>query len=496
VRAELAGLRQRCIQRAPSPETRLMIAAALASGIPVLPAGGSPSLWQFGWGVRSDLYWITSSNSDGLVGARLSDRKHHQKRLFEQLGLPTPRWRLLTANADLAAAIRHVGFRCVVKPTNRSSGLGVTANIGNMETLRAAIALARPLSPHLILEAHEAGHNHRLMIVNGRLEMALRLDPPRVRGDGRSTVAELVAMLNRQRAGDRSPGSPEQVPVDEGFTLALMSQQLTAESVPDSGREILLRTNANRATGGIAVNVLREVHPSIRRHAELLAEAAGFRTVGIDYVTPDIGKSREEAGGGFIEINATPGMMRAVLSGLVDSELAKLMIGPRPGRIPVSLLVAPATRLEEVARKLAAKPDESIGIAAGKWAQAGSVRLPEGDRAPIDWVTALLRYKSISALQILWTPEELVDSGLPVDSPDRVVLLETSLDGPWSEVVKARAGEILAVATNTEAVRLLKQRIEKGLAGARPAAAGFSRQTPAERRSPRRAGRPRRASRS
>jgi hypothetical protein len=240
--------------------------------------------------------------------------------------------------------------------------------------------------------------------------------------------------------------------------------------VPEAGREVLLRFNANRATGGIAVNVLDQVHPTISRYAELLGEATGFRTAGIDYVTPDISRSHEEVGGGFLEINATPGMVRAVLSGLVPPELTRRMIGPRAGRIPVALLIAPAPRLEEVAGKLLAKPDESTALATGSSGRIGSVSLPIDRKLPTDWVTALLRYKSVSALHILWTPEELIEWGLPVDSLDRVVTLGVSLDEPWSSLVADRSGEVAGARTAAEAVRMLRQvgRVEPGQSQPRP----------------------------
>ena len=86
--------------------------------------------------------------------------------------------------------------------------------------------------------------------------------------------------------------------------------------------------------------------------------------------------------------------------------------------------------------------------------------LPEGRQRPIDRVTAMLRYRSVACLQILWTVEDLSQWGLPVDRPDCVVLLEASLDERWHGVVAERAREVVTPRNPAEAVRLLEQRAD------------------------------------
>lgn len=455
IRNEAALLCQRCAPRRPSPESRLLLAAARAVGIPSLPVSNSASIWQFGWGVRSELLWVTSSNQDGIVGGMISRYKNYQKSLFESLGLPTPRWQPLPVDADLASAARTVGFPCVVKPIDHGSGRGVTANIGNMKVLKSAVAMARRLSRQLILEAHEPGHDHRLMIVNGRLEMALRLDPPTVIGDGLQTVRALVDELNQQRAHSRDPGAPSPVPLDESLDLALAGQDLTAESVPEAGREVLLRTNANRSTGGTATNVLEQVHPQIRHYAELLAEATGFATVGIDYVTTDISKPHREVGGGFLEINGTPGMARSIEAGLVPSELARLVIGSRPGRIPVCLLIAAADRLEGISDALLAGLPEGAGLVSDRRAHIGAIELPSNPLRPNERVAALLRYRSLESLIIIWTEEDLEDWGMPLDAVDSLIILGSRLEGEWEALLKSRSATMAEIEDAAEAIRIV-----------------------------------------
>ena len=104
------------------------------------------------------------------------------------------------------------------------------------------------------------------------------------------------------------------------------------DGVLAAGRTILLRSNANRSTGGTPFDVLSRIHPEIRRMAEELAAAAGFRATGIDYLTPDISRSHSEVGGGSIEFNATPGMFVHLAAGMTEAEIGSLFLGTSPAR--------------------------------------------------------------------------------------------------------------------------------------------------------------------
>jgi len=52
------------------------------------------------------------------------------------------------------------------------------------------------------LEKHVSGADHRLMVVNGRFIAAIRREPSFMRGDGHSTVAQLIDQLNVDRSSN------------------------------------------------------------------------------------------------------------------------------------------------------------------------------------------------------------------------------------------------------------------------------------------------------
>jgi hypothetical protein len=292
-----------------------------------------------------------------------------------------------------------------VKPLDQAHGFGVTANITNPLDLDAAVSLATAKSRVFMIEAHEPGCDHRLMVVDGRLIAAVRREPPTVTGDGRSSVRELVAELNSRRRG-----SPREVaylsPVEDDPALAatLAAEGASMEMVLAAGRRLALRSVANRSTGGIAIDVTAEVHPQLKALAEMLAGCVGLRSAGIDYITTDIGRSPAEAGGGFIEVNAMPGLTVLIAAGKSEEEIVSLVLGERPGRIPVTLITGSGVGLAEVEAAIREQCTRTpnAALASPHQARIGPVALPAPGLDATGIVDAVLRYPSVASLTVVW----------------------------------------------------------------------------------------------
>ena len=441
-----ALLQRLCDRDRPNNESRVLIAGARRRNVPFLQINRDHALWQFGWGRRSERFWVTSSNGDGLFAKRISGDKHATKRLFVALGMPTPKWWLLRAGDDVGKAAKAIGWPCVAKPFHGGGGLGVTADIRDLLTLEKAVALAGKNGNPVLIEAHEPGDDYRLMVIDGRLEMAVRLDPPTVVGDGSSTLDMLILGFNENRKREAAEGSYlKTVPIDAGLDVALASQSVTRNTVVAKGRKILLRTNANHGTGGTCTDVLDKVHPQIRFLAERVAEAIGFRVTGLDYITTDITRSHDEAGGGFIEVNATPGMEVLITGGIVPHHLAERVLGERPGRIPVCLVLASADAAEKIVARLDGRLDPEAGLVSAQVMRIGDHRLPRTALPFVDRVAAMLRYPVLGSLIILSTTEELEQYGLPVDAVDTVVILGPAPSSAWTDMLGRHSGKTSTV---------------------------------------------------
>jgi cyanophycin synthetase len=300
------------------------------------------------------------------------------------------------------------------------------------------------------------------MVIDGKLVAAIRRDPPSVTGDGKRTIAELFAAFNapRQRP-ERESGYLTPVADDDAFAATLARQGIDKRTVLAAGQTILLRTSANRSTGGTCTNVLEEAHPEIAGLAVQLAAAFGFRATGIDYITPDISLSPAEAGGGFLELNTTPGMRVLLAGGMSENELGELILGDRPGRIPIAFIVAEPEVRDAMVASLRGRLAPTAAATAPGWAQVGGTPLPLADLDPVERVTALLRYPTVDRLTIIWSSEELTRYGLPLDAVDKAIVQCADLPNEWHTVLENHAREIDHARDTSEALAILEGKVKE-----------------------------------
>jgi D-alanine-D-alanine ligase len=94
----------------------------------------------------------------GVLASALAMNKAMAKRLFEREGIPTPRWRLLSAGAPVAEvrADELGGYPLVVKPCAEGSTVGLTI-VTAPGPLPQALATARAYGPEVLIEEYIPG---------------------------------------------------------------------------------------------------------------------------------------------------------------------------------------------------------------------------------------------------------------------------------------------------------------------------------------------------
>lgn len=195
------------------------------------------------------------------------------------------------------------GGAFVVKPANRSAGLGVTMHVRNRRELENAAALASLYSDELMIEPMVPAESCRLLYLDGEFIHAVRRRGVRIVGDGHSRVRELLA-----GKGFLRPGS------DKAILCTLEAQALSLESRLPAGKEVVARylPAGERLTGELRT-VYNEcittlVCPELARSLVPLIEAVGSRLAGVDLLTNDPSVPLSESGGIFLELNTTPAM--------------------------------------------------------------------------------------------------------------------------------------------------------------------------------------------
>lgn len=440
VDAALADLWQLCRSHHPDYQARILMQGARARDIPFLPfITGSP-IWQYGWGCASSVFLETTSDADGALGANLQRSKVLSKRLFSELGIPTSNHQIVNEIAELPKAAELVGWPSVIKPISLAGGKGVTAGIRTIPDLEAAFAFARRFTNEPVLvEAFVPGDDHRLMVIRGKLFAAIRREPSSVIGDGKSTIAQLLAVVNRFRSPNMVKSRYlRPIATDETLEQHLAGQGVSSSTVLEFGRRITLRSNANLSTGGVCIDVTNRIHPHVKQMAETIAQTMALATAGIDYITTDIEKSWQH-GGAVIEVNATPAADVLIAAGQDPIAVASAILGAAPARIPIRLVVAPQSDLAHALSYL-----QNVPLVGGfGWTCNGHAAI---DGMPLRITTAgtwlavetLLRHKLVKHVCAVCSAEELVRHGMPVDKVDHVVLCnddQMSLPAAWMKVL-------------------------------------------------------------
>ena len=322
------------------PSTGSIVDAAVARGIPYrrLTKG---SLVQFGWGSKQRRIWAAEVDSTSAVSESIAQDKDLCKRLLAAAGVPVPIGRPVTDIEDAWNVAMEIGVPVVVKPQDGNQGKGVTVNVVDKDHLAIAFKAAEEIGT-VMVEKYLPGADYRLLVVGDKLVAAARRDPPHVIGDGVHTVRQLVDKVNSDpRRGDGHATSLTKIRFDDIAVARLGIQGLEPDSIPENGRRVVLRNNANLSTGGTATDVTEDVHPEVAARVIAAAQTVGLDICGVDVMCEGVHRPLEEQNGGIVEVNAAPGL-RMHLSpsfgkgrNVGEAVVSHLFKSGEDGRIPV-----------------------------------------------------------------------------------------------------------------------------------------------------------------
>ncbi len=112
----------------------------------------------------------------GVLGSALSMDKTRSKRVWQSLGLPTPKFVALPRGADVHAAAREIGFPLIVKPACEGSSVGVT-RVFEEKDLDAAVELATKYPGDLLMETLIEGDELTVAILGREVLPSIHIVP-------------------------------------------------------------------------------------------------------------------------------------------------------------------------------------------------------------------------------------------------------------------------------------------------------------------------------
>jgi cyanophycin synthetase len=331
-------------RRALGPSTASLVRAAEARGIPWLRLNDQ-SLVQLGHGRYQQRIQATVSGRTPHIAVELASDKEETNKILASLGLPVPRQELVQNEGQAVRAARRIGYPVVTKPYNGNHGRGISIRLTTDEEVEVGFRVAREHSRSVIVETFLEGDDHRLLVVNGELVAATKRTPGHVIGDGERNIVQLIEIVNQDpRRGVGHEKVLTRLELDAQAEKMLARAGLTAESVPEAGRVVYLRSTANLSTGGTATDVTDIIHPDNRDMAVRAIRAIGLDVGGVDFLSSNIAESYRTIGGGICEVNAAPGFRmhvapsegtpRDVAGPVID------MLFPQgaPSRVPIAAI--------------------------------------------------------------------------------------------------------------------------------------------------------------
>ncbi len=442
--------------------TRLIRDRAIERGIPWARVSGHGRIVRLGHAHKAWSMFESSSDRTSQAGLLISRDKMVTADLMHQLGLPGVRHQLVDSPEQARRAARALGWPVVVKPNRGAKGIGVTANITSDDALVAAYERARAARRgEVLVEKHVDGDEHRLLVIGGRLVAAAIRLPAHVVGDGLHDVRTLVARANEDpRRGDGFARLMVYIEIEAEAMMLLRQQGLGPDAVPAAGQRVMLRTASNIASGGSAIDVTDRVHPDNRWMAETIARAVRLDTVGVDFLSPDIGQSWRSLPSAVCEINATPGFRPHLIGGTPASTIADalfaLHLAPGDdGRIPSVAITGTSgkTTVSRLVDALLRAAGRCTGLACTDGVFIGGRALMRGDLAGGRGVRAVLAHPDVDAAVLETARGGLVRHGVPFDRCDVAAVLNVGFDHVGQDGVRSVNALARVKALITQAAR-------------------------------------------
>jgi cyanophycin synthetase len=419
------------------PSAAAIVAAAQERGIPALRPRPHGHFVQLGWGVHRKHVEVSETSATSAIAVRLCKKKPRTNALLRTLGVPVPAGRTVHSADEAWQAAVEIGLPVVTKPEAGNEGKGVSAGLETEEQVRSGYDVAEACVRRerfrgaVMVEREIEGNQYRLVVVNGSLVAASQFHPAQVVGDGQRTVRELVEIVNSEPR--RRPRRGEWFPIvlDDAASLALAQQNLTFDSIPESGQAVKVRQNANLSTGGTPIDVTERVHPFNARMAELAACAVGLDVAGVDLMCHDIARPTTEQGGAIIEVNAQPGFQGALFPAegqprQVGKPIVEMLFPPGTrSRIPLIAILrrGKAEGLGRTVARVCEAAGQVVGLNTPEGISVSGQRLEACDSSQQAGMRTLLLHPLLESLVVEMTPETVREEGLPFDRCDIAILM-------------------------------------------------------------------------
>jgi GNAT-family acetyltransferase (TIGR03103 family) len=284
-----------------NPYARIIIDEARRRGIGVEIEDEESALFRLSLGGRTIACRESLSELTTSVAMSRCDDKALTRRILHRNDIAVPD-QTEADGTDADAGFLALHGSVVVKPARGEQGRGISVDIREPEALSHAVDAARQHCDRVLIEEYRRGEDLRVIVIGGHVVAGAIRRPATIRGHGRSTVAELIAVQSRRRAA--ATGGESRIPLDAETERCVAAAGLAMDTVPEEGRTVAVRRTANLHTGGTIHDVTDHLHPALTDASIRAARALDIPVVGLDLIV----RTPRDPDYVIIEANERPGL--------------------------------------------------------------------------------------------------------------------------------------------------------------------------------------------
>lgn len=264
---------------------------------------------------KKTIFRDTAFNINALGSVQIAKDKGFSSYFLQEFGFKVPRWQTffnkkLNENIiikrdknDGYLFAKKIGFPVIVKPNDKSKGVGVYKVHNKKEYFFAANQILNENRVMIIQEFCD-GRDFRIVVLNDQVISAYERTALTIIGNGKFTVKQLLQELQLEF---EIIGRDTKIDFkDIRMSQNLKRLKLNFESVLPCKNEVKLLDNANLSSGGSSADFTDKIHQEFKNLAIDITNKMCLKLCGVDILTSDITHPKTKYN--VIEINAAPGL--------------------------------------------------------------------------------------------------------------------------------------------------------------------------------------------
>lgn len=289
--------------------TQILMRDAITRGIKVEVLDRSDNFIELKDGSHVEyVKQATKTSKDSYVTMLMMENKTVTKKVLERNGVNVPKGIEVTKGQSLQlAARRYAGKPAVVKPksTNFGKGISIFPEGGSEEDLIRALEIGFEHDDTVLVEEFARGKEYRFLVIGDEVAGILHRVPANVKGDGKSSIRQLVEIKNQDSLRGKGYKTPlEKIGLDASSELFLKQKGLNFDYIPAQDEIVYLRENSNISTGGDSIDYTDIIPERFKRIAVEAAQAMEAKFCGVDMMLEDY--SDPNSNYAIIELNFNP----------------------------------------------------------------------------------------------------------------------------------------------------------------------------------------------